>query len=150
MRPEAKIRTLAAANTTLQAFFGTPIFRWFDRQLPPGYIDQGTCVRILRVSTARQYSHGTSTRRTVSRLAQPRFQIDVLDMDPERASSAATAIADWLAEVDFSSNAQFDSPPTSPTRHPNFVLNQRAGMEPKPDPPVYVEMLDVRIFNLEE
>ncbi len=78
-----------------------------------------------------------------------RFQIDVLDYDAERTRSAAAAIQDWLATADFSSNAQFSSPVTSPTKHPNFVLNQRAGMEYRIDPPAYVETLDIRITNLE-
>jgi hypothetical protein len=153
MTAEVKMRTLAIASSDLQEYFGqTPSgpFRWFDRQLPPGYIERGTCARVRRVSTVRSYAHETSTRRSVSKLSLPLFQIDVLDYDPERARSAATAIEDWLAEVDFSSDAQFASPPTTPTRHPNAVLNQRAGMEPATTPPVYVETLDVRIFNLEE
>jgi hypothetical protein len=149
---EVAMRTLAAVSTSLQTYFGEPsgIFRWFDRQLPPGYISRGTCARVRRVSTVRLYTKETGTARSVNRQSQPRFQIDVLDTDPERGRSAAAAICDWLGEVDFSTNAQFDSPPTSPKRHPNAVLNQRAGMEPLPDPPVYVEMLDVRIFHLEE
>lgn len=153
MTAEVAMRTLAQQSSTLQTFFGeTPSgpFRWFDRQMPPGYIDRGACARVRRVSTLRRYAHGTTTRRSVVNQAQPRFQIDVLDMDPERARSAAAAICDWLGEVDFSTDSQFASPPTSPKRHPNAVLNQRAGMEPKPDPPVYVEILDVRIFHIEE
>jgi hypothetical protein len=152
MTAEVAMRTLAQQSTPLQTYFGevSGVFRWFDRQLPPGYIDRGACVRVLRVSTLRLYAHGSTTRRSVVDQAQPRFQIDVLDYDPERARSAAAAVLDWLGEVDFSTTSQFASPPTSPKRHPNFVLNQRAGMEPKPDPPVYVEMLDVRIFHLEE
>jgi predicted small integral membrane protein len=82
-------------------------------------------------------------------MEQPRFQIDVLDFDAERARSAAAAIIDWLAVVDFSSDSQFASPVTSPTRHPNFVLNQRADMDFTLQPPAYVEILDVRIFSLE-
>jgi hypothetical protein len=45
--------------------------------------------------------------------------------------------------------SQFASPVTSPTRHPNFVLNQRADMDFTLQPPAYVEILDVRIFSLE-
>jgi hypothetical protein len=83
-------------------------------------------------------------------MAWVRFQVDVLDFDAERARQAANAIIDWLATVDFSSTAQFESPITSPTRHPNEVIGQRAGMEARTDPPAYVEILDVRILNLEE
>lgn len=153
MTAEVKMRTLAQQDDVLLSFFRSDsngTFRWFDRQLQPGYITQGTCVRVRRVGTVRQYAHETRTRRSVSDMAQPRFQLDVMDYDPERARSAAAAISDWLATVDFSSDAQFASPRTSPTRHPNFVLNQRAGMEPELQPPVYVETLDIRIFDQEQ
>lgn len=147
------MRTLAQGSTALQAFFGedSGIFRWFDRQIPPKYIDRGTCVRVRRVSTLLQHAKETRAARSISRFTGPLFQLDVLDTDPERARSAAAAIIDWLGEVDFSTDSQFASPPTTPTRHPNFVLNQRAGMEPQVSPiPVYVETLDIRITNLEE
>jgi hypothetical protein len=145
------MRTLAQQDSTLQSYFATGgIFRWFDRQLTPGYLRPGAaCVRVRRISTARQHAHETATARSLSRMEQPRFQIDVLDFDAERARSAAAAIIDWLAVVDFSSDSQFASPVTSPTRHPNFVLNQRADMDFTLQPPAYVEILDVRIFSLE-
>ncbi len=150
MTAEVKMRTLAAADTELQAFLGSP-FRWFDRQLEPKYIDRGTCVRVRRVSTLIEHAKETRTRRSISSQTRPLFQIDVLDTDPERGRSAAAALTDWFGRVDFSSDSQFASPPTTPTRHPNYVLNQRAGMEPQTSPiRVYVETLDVRIFNLEE
>lgn len=147
-----KMRTLAQASTALQEFFGeeSGIFRWFDKQLPQGYINRGTCARVRTVSTVRQYAKGTTTARSVSRLAQPLYQIDVLDYDPERARSAVAALRDWLGEVDFSTDAQFASPPTTPARHPNFVLNEREGMEAQLQPPPHVVSIDVRIFNLEE
>jgi hypothetical protein len=113
MTAEAKMRTLAQQDATLLSFFGgaNGTFRWFDRQLSPGYLAlNATCVRVMRVSTARIYTHETRTRRSVNRLALPRFQFDVLDYSAERARSAATAIIDWLATVDFSSDSQFASP----------------------------------------
>lgn len=152
MTAEAKIRSLAQQNPTLQSFFGEPngIFRMFDRQLAPGYLKLGkSCVRVRRISTVKIHSHETKTQRSANSQVQPRFQIDVLDFDAERARAAAAAICDWLATVDFSSDAQFASPATTPTRHPNFVLNQRADMEFTTQPPAYVEMLDVRIFDEE-
>lgn len=152
MTAEVKMRTLAQQDTALQTYFGdSGIFRWFDRQLTPGYLKIGkTCARVRRIATVRQYAHGTATRQPLSRLEQPRFQIDVLDFDSERARSAAAAIIDWLGTADFSSDDQFASPPTSPTRHPNVVLNQRADMDFTLQPAAYVETLDIRIFCLEE
>jgi hypothetical protein len=153
MTAEAKMRLLAQQSTELQVYFGdtsSALFRWFDRQLLPGYIERGTCARVLRVSTRLMYVHETEDRRSACRMEQPLFQIDVLDFSAERARSAAAAIEDWLATADFSSDAQFTSPVTSPTRHPNQVVNHRAGMITTPQPPVYVETLDVRIFTLED
>ena len=150
---EAKIRTLAQQDPILQSFFGEPngIFRMFDRQLTPGYLKLGkSCVRVLRVSTLLLQSHETTAQRSANRMQQPRFQFDVIDFEAERARAGAAAIADWLARVDFSTDAQFGSPATTPTRHPNYVLGQRAGMEFTTQPPAYIETLDIRIVNLEE
>jgi len=152
MTAEVKLRTLAMQDETLQSYFvGTNgTVRWFDRQLQPGYINQGTCVRVIRVSTLFTHTHETANYRSLNAQQQPRFQIDVLDTDAERARSAAAAIIDWLARIDLSSDAQFASPVTSPTRHPITLLNQRAGMEPQTQPPTYVESLDIRLFDLQE
>jgi hypothetical protein len=152
MTAEAKIRNLARQDATLQSYFlGTNgTFRWFDMQEQPGYIGQGTCARVLRVSTLFMQTHETQQYRSLNQMQQPRFQIDVLDYDSERARSAAAAIIDWLARVDFSSDAQFASPVTSPTRHPHQILNQRSGMIPQTQPPVWVQSIDVRITDLQE
>jgi hypothetical protein len=149
---EVKLRTLAQQDVTLQSWFFTDgQVRWFDRQLAPNYLKLNkACVRVRRISTVKIHSHETDTQRSANRQVQPRFQIDILDFDAERARSAAAAICDWLATVDFSTDDQFSSPVTSPRRHPNFVLNQRADMEFSTQPPAYVETLDVRIFDLEE
>lgn len=151
MSPEAKLRTLAQQDVVLQSFFFTANqIRWFDRQLQPKYINAGSCVRVTRISTIRLYSHETAQRSQQNELAWVRFQIDVLDLDAERARQAANAVTDWLATISLASNAQFSSPVTSPTGYPNQVLGQRAGMEPRTDPPAYVESLDIRVLNLED
>lgn len=151
MTAEARLRLLASADATMQSYFGSGPFRWFNRILPPNYISRGTCVRVTRISTLRYHTHGTETNQSVNELAQPRLQIDVLDYDPERAASAAAAIRDFLSTgVNLSSGEQFASPPTSPRRFPNFFLNELDGIEPQSDPPVFVRILEVRIFDLEE
>ncbi len=149
------MRTLAQQDAVLWSYFGNDTngtFRWFDRQLTPGYLLIGqTCVRVRRISTIRMYSHETQTASSLCSLSNPRFQIDVLDFEAERARAAATAIIDWLTTVaDFSSDAQFGSPPTTPFRRPNTILNQRGDMEFTTQPPAYIETLDVRVFDLEE
>ena len=154
MHAEDKMRLAAMQDEHLQDIFGDSsngTFRWFATQLVPNYLKVGqTCARVRLISTVRLNSHETKAQRAQNRMAMPRFQIDVLDFSYERARSAAKAIVDWLALVDFSSDAQFGSPVTSPNRHPNQVLNERDGMEPSTTPAAFVRTLDIRILNLEE
>jgi hypothetical protein len=151
MTAEAKLRTLAQQDPVLQSYFFTDgQVRWFGPKLEPNYLKPGkACVRVRRISTTRTYLKETKTHRSVCEMAQPRFQIDVLDYNSERAMSAAAAICDWLATVDLSSNAQFGSPLTTPTRHPNQVLNQIHGTEIALDPAPHCIILDVRVMDLE-
>ena len=148
MTAELKLRTLAASDATLQSYLlGTNgTFRWFDRQLPPKYITEGACVRVLRVSTGpRSYFQDR-----ISQLSNPMFQIDVLDYDAEEARAVVAAITTWLTTVDLASGDQFGSPPVTPPQAPSFVENQRAGMDYQIQPPAYVETIQVRIFNMED
>lgn len=153
MELEDKMRFLAQQDATLASFFFTDNqIRWFDLQLQPNYLAANrTCARVRRISTLPLYSKETLNNASILNQVWIRLQIDVLDYSASRAKAAARAIVNWLTQTaDFSSTNQFDSPPTSPKRHPNFLLNQMPGMEPKTQPPVFVQMLDVRILNLEE
>jgi hypothetical protein len=144
MTAESKIRLLASADATLQGFFGSGPFRWFDRQLPPGYINKGTCARIRRISTIFLYEQAG-----LNRLNQPRFQLDVLDQDPDVVDNAVAAIIAWLGTVCFATEDQFTSPPTTPRQYPNFVLSIRPGLEVALKPPVPVVSIDFRCWNLD-
>jgi len=147
---EVKLRTLAIADPNVSAAVGT---RWFDRRLLPGYINQGTCVRAFRVSTIRTYSQAG-----LQNLSQPRFQIDVLDFDADTARSVAATIIDFLGTISLAQNNQFNSPYSTPPQFPTFLLGQRAGMEAQVDAsgnplaskgPIFIESLDIRLYNLE-
>lgn len=146
MTAEVKFRDLANRSATLQGFFGVSPFRWYDKQVQQNALRAGTCVRVLRVSTFTLHTHdGLNPMNGV------RFQIDVLDPDSETARAAAQAIIDWLAGAKLSTTELWDSPPVTPTGvAPNFLLNHRSGMDPIVQPPVHVETLDVRVFNLED
>lgn len=151
MTPEAKLRTLAAASSALQAYFGTTPFRWFDTQLPQGQISSGACVVVKRVSTVRTYQ-----QTGLQDLSQPRFQIDVLapntvnaEADPESGRAAAAAVITFLGTINLASTDQFGSPTITPPNFPNFVLNQRDGMYFQLQPPCFVQSIDIRVFNLE-
>lgn len=147
MTCEAKVRALASVDTTLQGYFGTNPFRWFHIQLPPGYIGKslpGTCARVRQISQVPIYC-----QEGMNRLNEVRLQIDVLDPDADTVDEATAAICDWLGTVDFASEDQFESPPTVPTQFPNFVLNIRPGLCMELKPPVPLQSIDCKIFNLD-
>ena len=147
---EVKLRTLAINNPTISGYIGT---RWLTPRQLPGYINQGTCIRAFRVSTERFYA-----QTGIVSMSKPRFQIDVLDFDNERALEVAAAVVDFLGTISLAQNNQFDSPVTTPPQFPNFVSGPRQGMEAQTDAsgnplaskgPVMVQSIDVRLYNLE-
>lgn len=142
MTAEVKLRTLAAADASLQAIFGTSPFRWWDSQLVQGSAFPSCVVR--RISTVRMYQ-----LEGLNQMSQPRFQFDIRHPDPETARAAAKAVIAWLSTIDLASNAQFGSPQTTPPQFPCYLLNERTGMDYQLQPPIFVESLDVRVFNLE-
>jgi len=143
MTAEVKLRRLAAGDATLQGYLGAGPFRWQSRQLTQGYIQKGTCVRTLRVaSPLAGFSHSGP-----SQIELVRLQIDVLDIDADKARTVAAAVDTFLATVSLCSPAEFDSPPTLAQQYPVFKLGQRQGMEFELGAPVYVEILEYRLFN---
>ena len=143
------MRSLALMDTTMRGLLFNPAnntFRWFDRQMQPNYIEQGTCVRIRRIRTEQYYTMGGRMA-----LTRPHFQLDVLDSDPEVAASAALAVINFLGRINIVTDTAFDSPPTSPSSFPTFILSQRSGLEAQRQPnlPLPVESIDFRIFASE-
>ncbi len=137
---EVKLRTLAAANTTLQGFLlGGGVFRWYDTQHVQG--SPLPAVTVRRVSTATDY-------RMVGRnpFDRPRFQIDVRDGDPEHGRTVSAAILAFLDAL----NLAVTGGTVTGKQAPTFLLNQRDGMDYRLNPPVWTQSLDVRLWNLEE
>jgi hypothetical protein len=142
---ENKIRSLASQNAGLQGLLlAGGLFRMFNRQLQQGYINQGACVRYLLVSNPEAYNQ--QGRQNIS---QALVQFDCMDRDPVRCRQLRDAMITWLDGVDLAATNQFDSPPTTPRQFPTFITNERSGMEPQTQPPVFVETIDVRFWNLE-
>lgn len=145
-----RMRELAFHDPTLNAIFGPTSdikkFRWFDRQIPQGQIDRGTCVAVQTVSQINSYTHSGRMG-----YKQDRLQFDVADKVPTRASDAAAAIDAFLDHANFSQDAQFVSPPRVPGGPPpNFKLNQRGGfLSVQTGLPIPVESLDYRIGNID-
>jgi len=137
-----KLRTLAAANATLQAFLGTPpaVFRWWDTQHNQGSALPGVTVRI--VSKAIDYRM-TPPGNNINGV---RLQIDVRDTDPEHARSIAASIVAFLNTL----NLAVSGGTVTGKQAPTFLLNQRDGLDYNLTPPVPTQSLDVRLYNLEE
>lgn len=160
MTPEIKLRTLASQNAGLQSYFGggsPALFRWFDIQIPQGYVGQAMCARLQRISTVRLFAHASfASAQSASGLGPPlnlsqiRFQLDIVDADTERCRQAAIAVINWLGTISLAETNQFDSPATTPAQFPCFVLNQRHGLYPDTQPPLPVVTIDFRAFNFEE
>ena len=152
MTIEQKLTLLAPQDATLQSYFGTNPFRCFDRQLPQKLIERGPCLIFQHISDVLSYNQIVG----LIPMSQPRMQFTVqvsfryTNQASHVARAARDAVINWLnTQVSFAENNNLASPATTPPHFPNFVLNKRASMEPQSDPPVYTEMFDVRIFNLE-
>jgi len=150
MNAETKLRSLAIGDPTVSALIGT---RWFNLRLLPGYINNGTCVRVTRVSTLYRYA-----QQGRQQLSAPRLQIDVLDFDPITCDNAAEVIMTFLGRISLAQTSQFDSPATTPPQFPNIILNKRPGMIPDVDAsgnpiaskgPIFTQSIDVRIPNID-
>ena len=139
---EAKIRTLAAADATMQSFFGAGPFRFFFVREPQGYIDQGTVCRMRRVSAVYEYA-----QQGIVCIEQVRLQFDVLDTSQEVARNALLALNNFLGTVDLMSDKQFTSPPSVPTQFANYMLAQRSAIEVQIKAQIYVWSADWRCFN---
>lgn len=145
MTAEAKLRYLASADATLQGFFGTNPFRWWHEQLPPGYVMKptgATCATVQQIDTMFLYAQEGRVD-----LNKPRFQITVRDPNADVVDQAAAAIVNWLGTIDLASDAQFNSPPTTPPQTPTFVLDVRPGLDYQLKPPIPTVLIDCKVWN---
>ncbi len=141
-----KMRTLAQQDSILLGFLlgenGT--FRWFDTQLPKGYVAQGTCVTVMQVSDVLDYVQNGPIS-----LDWVRVQINIWDMDSVTAKNlAAYLVGNWFPAVDFVTASMFQSPPGPPLQSPNFKLSQRGFLDFDIQPTqAWCEQLEYRIGN---
>jgi hypothetical protein len=144
----ARMILMASADPVMQSIFGAPFseFRWFDRQLPPERLQDGTCARLTSVSQVTNYLHGGRPRNP---LTYEWIQIDILDVNAAAAGAAAAAVDTWMETANLMSNAVLASPAGAPSTAANFKLNQRGGSFPGTEPPIPVETLDYRIYNVQ-
>jgi hypothetical protein len=149
---ENKLRTLAGLNSTLQAALGSNPFRWCDRALTQGYLPKtrgamAPCGGTSSVSNRRISTIPMYRQSGLGELEQIRFQIDVLDLDPDTCKQTAFAVIQFLGTVNLVTMQQLSSPPTTPNQFPSFLSNMRSGIEPQPGVVVYVESVDAVCYN---
>jgi hypothetical protein len=140
------MRMLAMPDPVLQSYLlgSNNTFRWFDSQLPKGYINQGTCVTVMQVSSVLDYYQGGP-----SALEWVRVQVNIWDMDSVKAKTLANYLQNtWFPSVCFTSAAMFQSPPLPAPSAANFKLSQRGVLDYSVQPTAaWVETQDWRVAN---
>ena len=139
---EVKLRMLAGADAGLQAILGTAPFRFFAIQEPQGYITQGVCCRYRRVSAVYLYA-----QEAIANAEQVRIQFEFLAYAPTDAWDAMQAFIAFMGGVNLMTDQQFQSPPVTPTQHPNYLLTTRPSIEYRPEREIYIWSCDWRIWN---
>jgi hypothetical protein len=143
---QQKMRLLAMADTYLQSQLlgSNNTFRWFDTQLPKGYVGQGACVTVQQISSVLDYVQNGPLA-----LEWVRVQVNIWSMDSIQAKNIANYLQNvWFPSVCFTSDAQFQSPPLPPPAAANFKLSQRGWLDASIQPTAaWVEILDYRVAN---
>jgi hypothetical protein len=130
-------------TTAVAAFVGN---RCYDRQAPPN--PTYPLVRYQRVSTIRLYSQENDA--ALGGVGWARFQVDCISDTPNGG-----IVADQLAVAITASLQTFNlwNQPASPVvvqSAPNTVLNQRSGIEPQTQQPLFKVMLDIKVWFSEQ
>ena len=144
MTAETKLRTLAAANSSLTALFGTSPFRWYDVNLPQNQALPNVVVQ--RISTARIQAQDTLLG--VGQFAKIRFQFTCRGQGSnqptfEAARAIGAAVIQFLGTVNLTSGAN-SLPP-----RPAYVLGERVGLDYNANPPVPLYLVDAAVWNQE-
>lgn len=84
----------------------------------------------------------------INKYTQIRLQLDIRHTDPEQARACASAVIDFLNTVNLAVTGGAVTPTAK--QAPVFILNQRTGLDYQLQPPVNVQTLDIRLWNLEE
>lgn len=141
-----KLRMLAQMDTTLQGYLlgSNSTFRWFDTQLPKGYVGQGTCVTVQQISDVLSYAQSGPLS-----LDWVRIQVNVWDMDSIVAKNLANyLVLGFFPGANCTVLNQFTSPPTTAPPAPNFKLSQRGVLDYSVQPTAaWTEIIDFRVGN---
>lgn len=146
---EQKLRTLILQDAGLTALLSTHVYA---ADLPQGVMSGASPFRaltILRVSTMR----GSTQERGIHSMALIRIQFTAWCKGASSeadALSVMNALVAFLNNFDATSSNQFVSPALNPVHSPNFILNERITRYPNTQPPLYLGILDARIYNRED
>lgn len=150
---EIKLRTEMLVDPGLSPLVGASIF---PVQLPSGFLSANPsgnppirAITFQRVSTIRYTTHDGVT----NPLCAVRVQFTAWckgSNSTTDATSVLKALVDFLQTFCATSTAEFTSPATTPLQFPNMVLNERISVYPQTQPPLFLGILDARIFNRED
>lgn len=146
---DVQLRAAMLADAAVSAIIGTR-FYFYQLSQNTGPDLRFPCCLYHRISTVPYYSHTVATNAEMSWI---RFQIDCLAARKIGAVLAGLQV-DALARAVTAALKTFNASvtPQSPTvlgNAPNFLINRRTQNDAQPQPLVYWEQLDVRIFGLE-
>lgn len=148
MSIESRFRTGIISDAGVSALLGDRLYRIQLPQNPPQY----PVARFQRISTTPIYTQVFGGNNSVPP-KWVRFQIDILASNKvtgvqsgEQVDAVASAIVASLQG--FNLSAQPESPSVL-RQAPNYLLSQRAFVEPNTQPPLYGMRLDVRCFCVE-
>lgn len=145
---EQKLRILLLQDSSITALVSQVV----TGQLPQGMMSPAPPYRVIQIqnpSTLRMSTHD----RGITSLAYQRIQFTAWCKGQDSYTDAQQILElliAFLNNFDATSTNQFGSPQLSPVHSPNFVLNQRVTLYPNTLPPLYMGILDTRIYNRED
>lgn len=146
---EQKLREEILVFPGLVALVGSAVF---NMQLPQGFLAGNPPIRALTVKRVSTLRYATQQGPT-NLLAAVRIQFTSYCKGKNSDYDAVNIndqIVQFLNSFCATSTALFTSPATTPTQNPNFVLNETVTNYPNTQPPLYMGVVDARIFNRED
>lgn len=139
MTLEQNLRTNIMNDSGVTAVLGD---RLYITRLPQNPVYP--CAVYQRISTVRQPTMNQQGNTRWMSSGWARFQFTTFSNDGAGGAAAAIAAADAIRAALPKFNLSSEGGPM--TGAPNFVVGERAGDIPDTMPPVYTQMLDVKVF----
>lgn len=145
MTLEQALHAALVADPTVSSFVGTRVFLV---QLPQlSILNTGPAITYQRISTVPLYAHSFDVGQQAS-FGFSRFQITVWGTG-DSAGAQCEAISKAILGVLNNFNGQvFGQSPV--IQSPNFLLNKRMELEANINPPLFKEILDVKLWYREQ